>query len=70
MKYNFRRSGMERTNLCSTLIQKDREPVMKYNLYVGTEEGKQLCSIVVEEGKWNRQSHVVLLYRGTEERKQ
>ena len=43
---------------------------MKYNLYVGTEEGKQLCSIVVEEGKWNRQSHVVLLYRGTEERKQ
>ena len=35
---------------------------MKNNLYVGIEEGKQLCSIVVEEGKWNRQSYAVLLY--------
>ena len=34
---------------------------MKYNLYVGTEEGKQLCGIVVEEGKYNRRSYIVLL---------
>ena len=39
-------------------------------LYGGTEEGKQLLRIVMEEGKWNRRSYVVLLYGGTEERKQ
>ena len=44
MKYNCRSREMEQTKLCSTLVQRNRrrEPVMKYNLYVGTEEGKQL----------------------------
>ena len=48
---------MEQTKLCSTLVWGNRR---KENSY----------EIEVEEGKWDRQRCVVLLYGGTEEGKQ
>ena len=57
MKYNCRRSKLNRRSFVVLLYRR-------------TGEGKHLLSIVVEEGKWNRRCHVVLLYGGTEEGKQ
>ena len=56
LRNRSRRREMEQMKLCSTPVQRNRR--------------RKTVKIEVEEGKWNRRSHVVILYGGIEEGKQ